>query len=168
MKYIMEQYQTVKIDGTIDLAESEYNGIYDNEDIILTSNFLQFEHTDGLNYANVSLARHDDIWEVKKLRMIVGVTEGVSIGMLYPKTNTQLLNKPRHDQFHVAGYGLDLRTGLNLNFFRYVFLQGELKGGFINMPDIRTTLSEEDRASQNFFFLEGIFTFGAIIPLTKK
>lgn len=168
MKYVMAQNQTVKINGYIELEESSFNDTYNDEDIVLTEDFLTFEHTDGLNYVNVGLARFDDLWRVEKLRMTVGLTEGASFGLLYPKSNTKLLGKERYDQFHVAGYGLDLRAGLNLNFFKYVFLQAELKGGFINMPDIRTTLSEDDKASQNFFFLEGIFTFGAIFPLTKK
>lgn len=167
MKYIMSQGQTVKINGIIDLEESPYNGTYNGEEIELEEEFLMFEHTDGLNYVNIGVARHEDLWEAEKLKMILAVNGGFAIGMLYPKTNTTLLSMERYDQFHVAGYGLDLHAGLNLNFFKYVFLQFDVKGGFINMPDIRTTRSKDDKASQNFFFTETVFSFGAVFPLTK-
>ena len=48
MKYVMPNYKTVKIDGTID-AETPFDGVYSGEDILVTDQFLTFEHTDGLN-----------------------------------------------------------------------------------------------------------------------
>lgn len=167
MKYIMSQEQTVNINGTINLDDNPYNGVYNGEEIVLDEDFLMFEHTDGLNYVNIGINRHEDLWEVKKLRMIVAMNGGFAVGMLYPKTNTTLLGMERYDQFHVAGYGLDLHAGLNLNFFKFIFLQLDVKGGFINMPDIRTTGSTDDKASQSFFFTESVFSFGAVFPLIK-
>jgi len=58
-------------------------------------------------------------------------------------------------------------VGLNTTFFRYFFLQSEMKGGFINMPDIRTTDNITDRASQQFFFAQWNVTFGVNFNLNK-
>ncbi|HEX8577387.1 MAG TPA: hypothetical protein VF677_13925, partial [Flavobacterium sp.] len=77
----------------------------------------------------------------------------------------QLLGKKRHDEFHVSGYGISAKVGLNLTFFKYFYVQGELKTGYINMPDIRTTYSTEDKASQDFFFFQSIVAIGGIFKI---
>lgn len=163
MKYVMRQDQTVKIDGEIKNSGTEYDGTYSKEDIILTENFLQFEHTDGLNYANIEFRRFDKIYEFYKIK--ISLTEGLGVGILYPRTNTTLLNKERYDEFHLAGYGIDAVVGVNLSFLKYFFIQGELKGGYINMPDIRTTSSESDNASQHFYFSQIMIVFGASVNI---
>lgn len=170
MKYVMTQDQPVKIDGTIDLPlehpGSGFNDDYSNDDIVLTEEFLTFEHTDGLNYIYAEFARYDDISSIFKIRNTdkfqVSLTEGIGAGVLYPKTNAALLQNDRYDDFHIAGYGVSLHAGLNLTFFKHFFIQGDLKGGFIDMPDIRTTNSSVDRASQNFFYFQQVIAFGWI------
>ncbi|WP_196894200.1 hypothetical protein [Aureivirga marina] len=163
MKYVMPQNQTVKIDGTIDIG-SRFDGVYNGENILLTEDFLKFEHTDGLNYVNIEVNRFDnfnDLLGIATENFEVNLTEGLGVGFLYPKTNTTLIGKERHDDFHVSGYGVSAKVGLNLTFFKWFFIQSELKGGFIDMPNIRTTNSTSDKASQNFFFFEKTIVFGA-------
>ncbi|MBK7966181.1 MAG: hypothetical protein IPK10_13465 [Bacteroidetes bacterium] len=166
MKYVMQQNQTVKINGGISDTVAHYEGLYSNEDITLTSDFLQFEHTDGLNYLNFELRRFDNILKYKKLKL--NITEGFGMGTIMPRTNTTLLSKERYDQFHFAGYGVGALIGLNLTINNWFFIQSELKGGYINMPDIRTTKNKIDQASQHFFFTQFNFELGANINLKKK
>ncbi len=168
MKYVMQQDQSVVINGTISGTATEYDGLYDNEVIQLKDQFLQFEHTDGLNYLNLELRRMDDFLGFSKLNLKniqISMFEGVGAGVLFPKSNVTLMNFDRNDQWHIAGYGLSLVAGLNVTFFRHFFVQGELKGGFINMPDILTTHFQADRARQNFFFLQGNTNFGVIFKI---
>ncbi|BDD03824.1 membrane protein [Aureibacter tunicatorum] len=171
MKYVMVQDQTVKINGHINETGTPYDGVYNNDDIILAKDFLVFEHTDGLNYINVELSRSDDVFEWLKIQskhFELYLTEGVGVGALLPKTNATLLNNERHDDFHLAGYGLSAKVGLHLKFFKHFFIQSEGKGGFIHMPDIRTTPSTSDKASQHFFFLQGNILIGGAINLSKN
>ena len=49
------------------------------------------------------------------------------------------MGKERHDEFHVSGYGTSVKAGINLTIFKYFTIEGGLKGGYINMQDIRTT-----------------------------
>lgn len=169
MKYVMSQNQTAKLNGTINIPGGNFNGNYTDYPQQLTEDFLTFEHTDGLNYVNIEIARVDDFtsllfgWDTDKVQL--NVTEGIGAGILYPKTNTMLLGKERYDEFHVAGYGVSAKAGLNITFFKHFFIQGELKGGYINMQDIRTTKSKSDKASQEFFFAETILTVGAIFRI---
>jgi hypothetical protein len=190
MKYVMSQNQTANVNGYIDLptdqAGSFYNGIYNNTPVDMSlygaqeggvdkgtiqnpPPFLMYEHTDGLNYVNTEVSRHDDISSLFNLpntdKVQINLTEGLGVGLLFPKTNTTLLGKERHDDFHVSGYGLSAKAGLNITFFKHFYIQGELKGGYINMQDIRTTQSSDDSASQDFFFFQRIIAFGGIFRI---
>lgn len=173
MKYVMDQNQIANVKGSINLpladAGSEFNGTYNNEPVEMTDDFLQYEHTDGLNYIHTEFSRFDDISYFFKIKNTdkfqINLTEGIGAGFLYPKTNTTLLGKPRHDDYHVSGYGISVKSGINFTFFKYFYLQGELKGGYINMPDIRTTKSSEDKASQEFFYLQRIIAIGGIFKI---
>lgn len=168
MKYVMTQNQIANVTGTIG-AGLPFSGTYTNTPTVMSESFLMFEHTDGLNYVNTEFSRHDDIsqWfsisDTDKLQ--INLTEGIGVGMLYPRTNTTLLSKPRYDEFHVAGYGTSIKAGLNFTFFKHFYLQTEIKGGYINMPDIRTTQSTTDSASQEFFFFQKIIAFGGIFKI---
>ncbi|MBF2709893.1 hypothetical protein [Flavobacterium soyangense] len=191
MKYVFTQNQTANVSGYINLpagqSGSYYNGVYNNTPVDFSQNgaqeggfekgttqtgipaFLIYEHTDGLNYVNTEFSRHDDISKWFSLpntdKIQINLTEGLGAGLLYPKTNATVLGKERHDDFHVSGYGTSLKAGINFTFYKNFYLQGELKGGYINMPDIRTTISADDTASQHFFFFEKIITFGGIFKI---
>ena len=169
MKYVMRNYQTVKIDGEIN-TESQFDGVYIDDDILLTHDFLTFEHTDGLNYINLEVNRFDNLNKLlnfKSKDIEVNLTEGIGAGILYPKTNTKLLGKERYDDFNVAGYGLSAKVGVNLTFFKYFFLQSDFKVGYINMDSIRTTASKTDSASQSFTFFEKTIMIGTRFQLGK-
>jgi len=169
MKYVMRNNTTVKMNGDINLG-GNFDGNYVNENIVLSEDFLLFEHTDGLNYINVEVSRFDNLdnWLKFPVKNIdINLTEGVGVGLLYPKTNTTLLGKERYDEFNVSGYGLSAHVGLNITFFKYFFIQSNFKVGYINMPNIRTTASTTDSASQHFSFVENMYVFGARFGLTK-
>ncbi|WPO77575.1 hypothetical protein [Flavobacterium sp. KACC 22761] len=191
MKYVMTQNQIANVTGNINLPADQpgsyYNGVYNNTPVDMSQNgaieggypkgeaqgyppaFLMYEHTDGLNYINTEVSRFDDIskWfglpNIDKVQ--INLTEGLGAGVLYPKTNTSLLGMERHDDFHVSGFGVSAKAGLNFTFFKHFYLQGELKGGYIDMKDIRTTMSNEDKASQHFMFFQRIVAVGGIFRI---
>ena len=168
MKYVMNQDITVNYTGNYPNRNS-YGEAVGNNQVLLTEDFLTFEHTDGLNYVNTEVSRHDDISKLFKIidtdKIQVNVTEGIGLGVLYPKTNAKVFNKQRHDDFHLSGYGVSIKAGLNLTFFKHFYIQTEVKGGYINMPDIQTTFSASDSASQEFFFFQKIIAFGGIFRI---
>lgn len=173
MKYVMTQDQIAHIGGVVGNSYPDFAGVYldsGNHTIDLTDErFLTFEHTDGLNYINTEFCRVDDISSIFKIKNTdkfqLNLTEGFGGGLLYPKTNAKLLGKERHDDFHVSGYGVSAKVGLNLTFFKYFFIQGELKGGYIDMQDIRTSWETADRASQHFFFFQRVIAIGGIFKI---
>ncbi len=168
MKYVMFNDKRVNYSGYYQNPGS-YNENPINNELTLTEDFLLFEHTDGLNYVNTEFSRVDDISGWFNLpntdKVQINATEGFGGGFIYPKTNTTLLGKERYDQFHVSGYGLSAKMGLNFTFYKYFFIQTEVKGGYINMNNIRTTKYTSDSASQDFWFLQSVFTIGGIFRL---
>jgi hypothetical protein len=171
MKYFVTRDQSVKINGFINEGGNEFDGIYNNDDIILAREFLQFEHSDGLNYINAEVSYVKDLmtWIGNpKEKLQIYLTGGVGVGFLLPKTNSVLMGQQRHDDFNVAGYGMALKGGINITFFKYFFIQSELKGGFINMTNIRTSPDKSDSASQHFYYLMPDILFGAIFRIANK
>lgn len=168
MKYVMYQDRNVDIKGYYP-NPGTYGETLPNGQVLLTEDFLTFEHTDGLNYINAEVARFDDVSKYLGItntdKIQINLTEGLGAGFLYPKTNTKLLGKERHDDFHVSGYGISAKAGINITFFKHFYVQGELKSGYIDMPDIRTTNDPADRASQHFTFFERIIAFGGIFKV---
>ncbi len=168
MKYVMNQDIAVNYTGNYP-NKYTYGEALPNNQVLLTEQFLTFEHTDGLNYVNTEVSRHDDISKLFNIKdtdkIQVNLTEAIGIGLLYPKTNAKVLTKERHDDFHVSGYGTSIKAGLNVTFFKHFYIQTELKGGYINMPDIKTTSSNVDSASQEFFFFQRIIAFGGIFKI---
>ncbi len=156
MKYVMVADQTVKIDGHIN-AGTPFDGVYNNDNQILSEDFLQLEHTDGLNYVNVEFRRFDEIGHLIGLNhknFQINLTEGLGAGILYPRTDVTLFNQERHDEFHIAGYGTSAVVGLDFTFFKYFYIQSDLKFGYIYMPDVQTTYNPNDGASQSFTFFQ--------------
>lgn len=171
MKYVMVQNQTVKIDGQISGTGTQYDGTYADDEIALTNDFLMYEHTDGLNYLNAEIRRSDNMSKFLGLQpnsfLQVYTVAGFGAGILFPRTNCTLMQNQRHDEFHVAGYGFAPVAGVSLTFFRHILLQGELKGGFINLPDVQTTYNDADKARQHFWFFESLFSLGATFKIGK-
>lgn len=168
MKYVMDQGQTVKIDGQIQTAEpNAYNDSYNNDDIVLSEDFLMFEHTDGLNYLALELERIDAFWVSRNKKFNASVIEGGGVGIMYPKSDVTLF-EDRYDKWHLSGYGISGHVALRFDFFTHFYIQAQLQGGFVNMPDVITTAHEGARARQNFFFLEEMISFGGYINLFAK
>ena len=171
MKYVMDADQEVNITGTIQKSNTPYDGVYNNDRIQLKETFLKFEHTNGLNYIHFAVRRHDTLLDLKTIHLpniAINLVEGFEAGPLLPKTNTTLLGYQQYDEFHLAGYGLGVVAGVNITFLQNFFIQSEWKGGFCNMPDIRTTEFASDRADQYFFFTQFNVLLGANFRIGKS
>lgn len=156
MKYVMDQNQTVRISGNVRPGFEDH--ITSNGDVRLTDDFLTFEHTDGLNYINSEFEYYHNFYK-RGILKINGVI-GVGAGFMLPKSNVKLFDEKRHDDFHVAGFGLNGKIGADVLLWDLFFLRCEGKEGYINMPSIRTTSSSKDKASQHFWFAQINFLFG--------
>jgi hypothetical protein len=163
MKYVVYDDQCVGINGNINIGNNTYDGVYNNEQIQLLADFLRLEHTDGLNYINVEVKRFDNIdhwFGLNAKNLQINVTEGFGTGVLYPKTDTSLLGKERHDDYHLSGWGASAVAGINITFLKHFYIQADYKIGYINMPDIKTSLNPLESAKQSFFFFQNNILIG--------
>lgn len=170
MKYVMVQDQNATINGYINNSNTKYDDIYNNENIVLSEDFLSFEHTDGLNYVSFEVNRFDNILKWMKLEnnwLSLNLQEGIGLGLITPKTNAKLLQNDRNDELYVSGYGFSANAGVNLTAFQYLFFEYNVKAGFMHLPHIKTTNSSLDSAKQSFWFVEYFGNFGIIVKLYK-
>jgi hypothetical protein len=163
MKYVLTQHQRTTISGYISGTGTSYDGEYHNDELIIEKDFLEYEHTDGLNYWNLEINRHDLILQHHPVRL--SLLSGVGGGPIIPRSDVKLFDKVENNVYHVAGYGVSVKAGMNLNLFRNFFLQAELKGGFINLPDVRITHLASEQAKQQFYFIQGNIVVGFIVQL---
>ena len=168
MKYVMSHNKVVSFSGNYP-NEGTFGESLPGNEVLLTEKFLTFEHTDGLNYINSEITRVDDISKWFNLpntdKFQINLSEGLGAGVLLPKTNTKLFAKERYDEFHLSGFGISAKAGLTFTFYKHFFIQTELKTGYIEMNDIRTTYSTADKAQQNFWFLQSTIAFGGIFKI---
>lgn len=166
MKYVVDQNQTVVASGFINGTGTRYDGNYDNSPVVIEPGFLELEHTDGLNYVNLEIRKHTQLMKFGKFDLNGQL--GGGFGGYYPKTDASLLNFERNDHWHWAGFGMHVVSGLNLTFLQRFFIQTELKGGYINLPDIKATSRSGDGAKQKFMFSQINILFGGVINLNTK
>lgn len=164
MKYVVRQYQTVQIEGSINTGSS-FDGTYDDDYIDLTTSFLKYEHTDGLNYVFVGADYWQRLWAARNSNVNVWNiqvygTLGFDAGVYIPKSNVILMGNEQSDRFHLAGFGVSGNAAINVNFWKYFYVAFQLKSGYINLPDVKTTLDDSDYASQEIVFLQENFVLG--------
>lgn len=166
MKYVMDQNQIANFRGNI--SDPTYAAMVQNGQVNLADEqFLTFEHTDGLNYVNVGLEKYKNLSSKKNFDIFLAY--GGGIGALMPKSNVKLFGNERSDRYHLAGFGLDARSSINLVFWNHWMARVEGKFGYINMPDIKTTLNNKpDKASQDFVFYQVNFGIGYVFNRKLK
>lgn len=166
MKYVMVQDQVADISGFI--GNPQYAAFIKNGQVNLKNgDFLQFEHTDGLNYANIGIQKYKHLLNHNNFDVFLGYGGGV--GAMVPKSNITLMGFERSDRYHVAGFGTDLRASLNFVIWKHLVAQIEGKAGYINLADIKTTLNDRpDKASQDFGFAQVNVGVGYTIRTKKK
>jgi hypothetical protein len=161
MKYVVNNNQFVRISGAIDsTASAQYAGTYNNETVLLKPDFLAFEHTDGLNFISTDIDYVQSIWKSNDERFSLEHRLGISMGILFPRTDVMIFDKRGPNIWNLAGIGAAVKSQLRLYFFNHFFLEGVAKAGRINMPKIQTTGVDGEFAQQKFSFIEGFWVVG--------
>ncbi len=165
MKYVMDTYQVVEASGTIGttissptITTSNYAGTYNNTPIAIQPSFLTFEHTDGLNYACVEIAKYHEFYTRKKLTL--SYHYGGGVGLFVPRTDVRLFGVGKNNYWNVAGMGISAKGGIECLIGNHFFIQTNAQLGAAYLPSIRTTGRKGDSASQNIQYVERYAVFG--------
>lgn len=164
MKYVMVPDQDSHISGYISAQVSSpafvVNPAYVKQFSpntpfkINSEDFLQFEHTDGFNYASVELEHYQQLWRSKKGSFQLDWINGAGVGVMVPRSDVRLFTIGKNNLWNVAGAGASVKTGLRINLTKLLFLETTIKGGYTNLWDIRTTGRSVDHAEQAVWFGE--------------
>lgn len=163
MKYVMTQDQSVRITGSISSARSQQYAGSEEHQVTLSEDFLIYEHTDGLNLVSADADHYDRLWDSPSRKHALFLTEGAFIGPVIPRSDVRLFGEGLNNKFHLAGYGAGAQVGLMAVFWDRLFLRAAVKGGYIELPDVLTTGTDEDRARQRFWFVEEYAVLGVVV-----
>lgn len=169
MKYVMDPGQATTLSGVItEEASPTYQGAYLHHPISLTDDFLQFEHTDGLNLVSLEFEYLMPLFRV--LRGQVSAYWNVGTGGIWmvTKTNVKVLGDGLDNDFHVAGYTLAGKTGPRIEFRDRYFVLSEIKGGYASLPAVLIKNSEPEIGDHNFNYLEWYLAAGVNIRIRRK
>jgi len=162
MKYVMVQDQVVEIDGNIENeASAEYGGTYSTYPVKLTSDFLKFEHTDGLNVVSFDFDYVFNLFRIFNDKLGVNINSGLGGGWMVPRSDVRIFGYGINNDYHVAGFAVTAKSGLEITAGKYIFIRSDLKTGYINMRQIFINNEAPERASQHFYFLESYTVAGA-------
>lgn len=155
MKYVMTNGQTARVSGYISPSVSEkYAGTYLSQPMKIESDFLKFEHTDGLNLLSIDAEYSVCFLRNKKRNRDVEATIGTGGIWIVPRSDVRVFGRGLNNDFHVAGYTWTAKTGLRLNITKGFFFQAETRGGYITLPAVLVANAEPDIADHSFSFLE--------------
>jgi hypothetical protein len=154
-KYIVSQYQTVHIKGTI-------HDLVIDKDTLINPHFLLFEHTNGANFLMVNFLKRTKFFRSKNQKHALNYVLKPGAGIVIPKTDVTLFGERRDNVFHVAGYILGLDAELRYEFGKHLFAEAGGKGCFANYSNVLTIGSA--KANHHFFSFELLFIVGYAIP----
>ena len=161
LKYRTKSGQKVKINGKIDPSASKYYaGEYNGEEIELNSSFFTMEHTDGLNCIQVNVGRSIKHFSFFNQKIKIDPLVVAGTGPVTPWTDTRLFGtKYRNPTIHFAGWVVNASVSPRITFFDRVFVQSDLRFGFIKLWDVRIE-NGVGKAKQQLGFFERNLTVG--------
>jgi hypothetical protein len=155
-KYIMTQDQVAHVEGKI------YENYVDN-DTVLTSQFLRFEHTNGANFLMLSFIYKELLLQNKSGKSELYTMIKPGAGIVVPQSEVALFNVDQNNDYHIAGYVMGIDLELRYEYKRHLFLETGFKGVFANYLDVLSV--GDSRANHHFFCLEWLIGIGYQIAI---
>lgn len=156
VKYVVDDYQTLHVKGTI------HGRYYDKDTIVEPSKLVHFEHTDGANFLMLNGIKRQRLLVSKDKNHWLSAILKVGAGVVIPRTDITMFGTQLNTRFHLAGYVAGIDVGLRYDFFKHFFLEPSVKGAFANYLNALTLGT--GRASHHFWCGEIILLGGYQFP----
>lgn len=161
LNYFSKANQNVTFDGAFSPdAHSDFNGSYQNEDVLLNRNQLYIQQNGGVNYVRVGLMRVDQFYKSRKAEFAFNTIVGVGIGALFSGLDYTFDSQTVQNVSSLSGFGVSGHLGLRFDFFQHVFLQASLSGGLFNQGNIQLTTNSTTTASHKMGYLSPEISIG--------
>lgn len=156
LKYVVRDNQIMHLKGSI---REEY---YD-KDTLVTPDFVHYEHTNGNNYAMLSLVKRYSLIKTAKNEHKLSAVFTAGAGLLIPKTDSNVLNNHNDGPFRYAGFVIGTSAAMRYNIIRYLYIEGSVKGAFVDY--LNDKVYKQGRVHHYFYSLQYVWAAGVNIPL---
>ena len=162
-KYVVTDYQTVKVTGNINGQEVNQ---YMNLD---PDNFLHFEHSDGANFLLINYVSHHTLLENDHKKVLTGLWKA-GAGINIPRSDIRYKGDHLNNKFKVAGVNVAVEGDIRGYLTRHLFLEAGAKAGYARYINAaaNTTALKGSRANHGFGYLEFIGTLGCDINWSRR
>lgn len=168
MKYVVLQYQPVKISGVIDSSRSAiYAGNYNNKYTVLTKDFLSLQHTNGLNTASIEVGWLMPVYHTKKDIIHLGWNFSAGGGLTITRTEFWFTNVFYYNPFHLSGLNINIASGPRIELWKCFFFSAEVKAGEVFLPWAPAQNTSDSGIHQRISFLEYYIVGGLSFPCNK-
>jgi hypothetical protein len=156
LKYVVNDNQVMHVKGNI----REH---YVDNDSLVTPSFVHFEHTNGNNYAMISLVRQINLLSSRNDNHSLKALFKAGAGGMVPKTDSYIMGNHNDGPFQLSGFVIGVSANLRYVIYKYFYLETSVKGAFADYTHAK--LYEKGYAKQTFFSIQGIGSAGINIPL---
>lgn len=156
-KYIMDNWQTLRVKGTI------HGQTIDKDTLINPDSFLAFEHSDGANFLMLNIMKRQKLLVSKNKKHWLSAVAKFGAGPVIPRTQVTLFGTQLNNRFHIAGYCIGAEVGFRYDLFKYVYLEYTGKGVFCDYRNV--LVIGEGKARHHFWTAETILVLGFQFPL---
>lgn len=142
MKYVFQDRNEVTLSGEISPGVdpvTNWSGIYTGEPVITDRETFHYENSNGLNYIHLQLTRTDLLFAFgQNHQFAISSNLSAGAGALLSINDLTFAGTKSRETASMSGYGLSAHAGLRFEFFRHVFIQTNLTGGFNHQVRVRT------------------------------
>jgi hypothetical protein len=168
LKYVMDANQRAELSGVINSSvSSKYGGSYLHDTIVVSPDLLRFEHTNGLNLVTLNVDYLQPCVNIYKRKVWLKWNMGLGGCFVITKTDVAIFNDRTDNEFHLSGYSVAAHTGPRIEFWKWGFIGFEVKGGYMNLPDVPIHNEQPKRANHQFGFFEYYGLVGFQIPIPE-
>ncbi len=155
LKYVVNDNQVMRLTGQIHEVKFD-------KDTLVTPAFVHFQHTNGNNYATVSVLRRFTLHKSENGAQRLSLLARGGAGALVPKTYASIFGQENNHTFHLAGFVLTTGASVRYDFLKHFFIEQSAKVAYADY--INAILPYQGRASHTFFSIEYLLSLGINIP----
>jgi hypothetical protein len=165
MSYDMVNGQAILLNGTADGSSTTgFNGSYFNESVFLDSGAFVYA-LPSMNHINLKLSRTGrSVRFGRNESFVISTDLGASFGVLLNQTDYRLGSFQDYGTSSLSGITLAAHAGIRFEFFKHIYLEPSLSGGYMNQ--IRNRLLEYEPnsyANQQLGYLQFETTLGILL-----
>ena len=157
-KYVVSQNQVAEVKGKL-------NGRNVDTTLVITDNVLQYQLNNGANFFLLNIVRRFPLYALKNNWLGIEGIAKYGIGPVVPHVQNTIFGNANDPHFQVGGINTGLEAGLQLEIWKYVYLEFTNKVDFADYWGLRVYGGE---VNQHFFTYELIATLGVKLPSRHK